>query len=118
MKLYLVSGDDGRGVFGDGKWRLLEAVRETGSILKAARALGRGYRKAWEDINVIEKALGRNVVVKSRGGSEGGSTRLTGFGLRFLDAWKRYREEVRCSVDDSFEKHLGNIMEWEKNDEK
>lgn len=110
VKLYIES-DSEKGFFGDGRCRLLEAVAETGSILKAARALGRGYRKAWSDIQDIEDQMGRRVVIKSRGGSEGGYTRLTVFGERFIKAWKEYRKEIVSGVEDSFERHLKGITD-------
>ncbi len=110
VKLYIES-DSREGFFGDGRCRLLEAVAETGSILKAAQALGRGYRKAWSDIKDIEDKMGRKVVEKSRGGSEGGYTRLTVFGERFVKAWKEYRKEIVTSVEDSFERHLKGIAD-------
>ena len=104
-KLYILS-DDEESLFGDGKWRLLMAVREYGSIQEAARALGRGYRKAWGDINSAEVAFGRAIVKKKRGGVSGGATELTEFGVRLLDAWEKYRADVRACTKGAFEKHM------------
>ena len=38
---------DGRPVFGDGRARLLEAIRRAGSINGGAATLGMSYRNAW-----------------------------------------------------------------------
>ena len=108
-KLFLFSKDT-EGLFGDGKWRLLVAVREHGSIQEAARRLGRGYRKAWGDIKRAEEGFGRRIVRKIRGGQSGGRTELTEFGSRLLDAWARYRTEVRSCMDDAFSKHLEDLI--------
>ncbi len=108
-KLYLLSDED-EGLFGDGKWRLLMAVREHGSIQEAARSLGRGYRKAWGDIRSVEEEFGRAIVKKKRGGSAGGATELTEFGVQLLDAWEKYRSEVRLRMNEAFEEYLKPIV--------
>ena len=105
VKLYLQT-DEEEGLFGDGKWRLLTAVREHGSIQEAARSLGRGYRKAWGDIRSAEAAFGRAIVKKKRGGAAGGATELTEFGVLLLDAWEKYRAEVRKCMKGAFKKHM------------
>ena len=98
-------------MFGDGKWRLLAAIDEEGSIRKAAERLGRGYRKAWGDIKRAESALGRNIVRKTRGGPAGGTTELTEFGRELLDAWKAYRGAMQRGMEDAFERHLSPLLE-------
>ncbi len=108
-KLFLFSGET-KGLFGDGKWRLLVAVREYGSIQEAARKLGRGYRKAWGDIKRAEEGFGRRIVRKTRGGPSGGRTELTEFGNRLLNAWERYRKEMRSRMNEAYEKHLEEIV--------
>lgn len=108
-KLFIFSSET-EGFFGDGKWRLLVAVREHGSIQEAARRLGRGYRKAWGDIKRAEEGFGRKIVRKTRGGPSGGRTELTEFGNRLLDAWARYRDEVRSCMSDAFSRHLENLI--------
>jgi len=114
-KLFVQDPDTG-GQFGDGKYRLLQAVREYGSLRKAAENLGRGYRKAWEDLKRTEKALGRMLVERSRGGANGGSSELTEFGNELLDAWKNYSNSVHRCIDSSYEKYLRELIEGE-NDE-
>ncbi len=108
-KLYILSDED-EGFFGDGKWRLLMAVKEHGSIQEAARVLGRGYRKAWGDIKSTEEGFGRAIVKRKRGGATGGATELTEFGLRLLDAWDKYRTEVESSMGGAFGRHMKPII--------
>ncbi len=109
IRLFLLN-EEGEGLFGDGRFKLLKEVRDRGSIVKAAETLGRGYRKAWEDIRRAEKGFGREIVIKSRGGSEGGSTRLTGFGLRLIDAWEEYRKDIFSSLEDSFSRNIKGLI--------
>ncbi|MBN2071914.1 MAG: LysR family transcriptional regulator [Candidatus Krumholzibacteriota bacterium] len=111
-KLFLYDSERG-GLFGDGRYELLDAVREHGSLQEAARRLGRGYRKAWEDIRKAEKALGRRLVDRSRGGRDGGSSRLTVFGTELLDAWKRYRRAVDGDIENAYERFLRKLVEGE-----
>jgi molybdate transport system regulatory protein len=109
-KLFL-SAKTMEGAFGEGKWRLLKAVQRYGSIQRAARSLGRSYRKAWGDIKRAEEGLGRSLVRKSRGGAEGGSTVLTEFGRALLGAWDAYRRSVEADIDKSYRKHLRRVVE-------
>lgn len=110
VKLYL-STEAVAGVFGDGKWRLLEAVRREGTLVAAARALGRSYRKAWGDLRRAEEGLGRKLVEPSRGGARRGKTELTPFALALLDAWDVYRRDVLRAVDRAFERRLAILVE-------
>lgn len=98
------------GLFGDGKWLLLKAIKKHGSIQKAAHELGRSYRKAWGDIKRAEQGLGHPLVTKIRGGTSGGSTRLTDFGLELLKGWKLYQKEVRSCMKKSSKKYLKKIL--------
>jgi len=109
IRLFLLN-EEGEGLFGDGRFKLLKEVRDRGSIVKAAESLGRGYRKAWEDIRRVERGFGREIVIKSRGGSEGGSTRRTGFGLRLIDAWEKYRKDIFSSLEDSFRRNIKGLI--------
>jgi molybdate transport system regulatory protein len=99
------------GMFGDGKYELLKTIAEEGSIRKAAGKLGRGYRKAWGDIERTEKALGKRLVRKRRGGSAGGATELTEFGRFLVERWEMYRQKVSSCMEEAFEEYLGKIIE-------
>jgi molybdate transport system regulatory protein len=108
-KLFILSGGH-EGVFGEGKWRLLAAVKTQGSISKAAMSLGRSYRKAWGDIKLTEEALGRPLIVKRRGGADGGRSVLTGFGEELLEAWAKYRNQVNRSLGVAYRRHLDVLI--------
>jgi molybdate transport system regulatory protein len=104
-----ISSTAAEGVFGDGKWILLKAVKEHGSIQKASTALGRSYRKAWGDIKKAEETLGNPLVAKRRGGPEGGQTVLTPFCEKLLDAWHVHRRSILSCVNSSYEKNLAHL---------
>lgn len=100
-----------RGVFGDGRQELLLAIKRCGSLREAADGLGRGYRKAWGDLRSAEKALGAELVSRSRGGSGGGYTRLTPLGERIVDGWRKFREDVSEVMETAYTRHLKDIIE-------
>jgi molybdate transport system regulatory protein len=110
IKLYL-STESAEGVFGGGKWRLLNAVKEHGSLQQAAASLGRSYRKAWGDIKKAEEGLGRKLVIKSRGGKSGGATTLTCFAAGLLDAWDDHYREVATCMEKSYRIHVLPLFE-------
>lgn len=113
LRLYIEDGKGG-GVFGDGRAELLDAIDRNGSISGAADELGRGYRKAWEDIRRAEAATGRKLVRKMRGGARGGRTELTDFGTRLLGAWKDYREAMSEAARKNYASRLEDLLDKEK----
>ncbi len=56
---------------GHGKMRLLELIRETGSISAAGRAMGMSYRRAWLLVDEMNRMFSRPVVESQRGGKQG-----------------------------------------------
>lgn len=101
-KLWLESG--GTPVFGRGVASLLEAIRDSGSILAASRVTGIQYRRVWTLISNTEQKLGVKLIHRSRGGSGGGGSSLTPVATMLLkryhfleeamaDAAKRLEEE-------------------------
>jgi len=89
----------GNGVFGHGKWLLLDAIDRKGSLQAAADFLGISYRKAWGDLRNAERTLGILFLERHRGGSEGGDSRLTPEGRKWLKEYGQFQEEVRASTE-------------------
>jgi molybdate transport system regulatory protein len=73
---------------GPGKIRLLEAIRDTGSITKAGIALGMSYRRAWLLVDDMNSCFREPVVAAQAGGSHGGGAALTPFGRRLIDQYR------------------------------
>jgi len=105
MKLYL-SSSRMEGVFGSGKWLLLDAVRTEGSICRAAARLGRSYRKAWGDIRRAEEGLGKQLVLTVRGGPGGGGAVLTPFAGELLAAWDGFRADAVRGMEKAFKERV------------
>jgi len=107
-KLWLSLKND-EGILGDGKWRLLKAIEEFGSISKAAINLGISYRKAWGDLKKVEELLGITVIERHRGGQLGGSSVITDQGMFLIKAYTRFHNEFESFFQRSFKKFQNEI---------
>ena len=98
--------EDHVSVLGDGKWILLKAIRDTGSLKAAIDKLGFTYRRTWNDMKRIEQKLGFPILCKTRGGKDGGTTTLTPEGLRIVDLFEKFHS----AFDDKFKQELEKII--------
>ena len=86
---------------GPGKIKLLESVRDTGSISAAARDMGMDYKRAWTLIDSMNRAFTEPVITTSPGGSRGGGTALTAFGEEVLERYRRIQDKSETlAIDD------------------
>jgi molybdate transport system regulatory protein len=74
---------------GPGKFRLLEAIHQAGSLSGAARQLHISYRRAWDMLDSINRNCCHPLVETAAGGVRGGGAKLTVRGAALL---ARYRE--------------------------
>ena len=79
---------------GPGKIRLLETIRDTGSITKAGIALGMSYRRAWLLVDDMNNCFREPVIAAQAGGSRGGGAALTPFGVRLIDQYRAIEAEA------------------------
>jgi molybdate transport system regulatory protein len=109
FKLWL-SGDNIEGVFGDGKWRLLESIEARGSLRAASEALRISYRKAWGDLKKAQESLNVTLVDKQRGGNLGGRTALTEQGREWVRAYAKFRRDIEKAVAKAYDKHMRGLL--------
>lgn len=107
QKIWLET-QDGENIFGDGKYKLLKTIEETGSLKLAMENLGLSYRKTWDKLKRIEKTLGFEIVRSTRGGSDGGSSEITEEGKKILAAFEKFHAE-----HDEFFKKLSEDIQKE-----
>ena len=88
---------------GDGKWQILKAIKELGSLMAATDALGITYRRTWGDLKEIENQLGFPLLEKSRGGKERGGTKLSPEGEKMVAAFDRFHKKADDFMEKSFE---------------
>jgi molybdate transport system regulatory protein len=83
---------------GPGKIRLLEAIRDTGSITKAGLALGMSYRRAWLLVDDMNNCFREPVIAAQAGGSNGGGAALTPFGARLIDQYRAIEADAHSAT--------------------
>jgi molybdate transport system regulatory protein len=88
MRLSLKIRFDDEAALGPGKVRLLELIRETGSISAAGRELGMAYTRAWKLVDELNTMFAGALVKAHPGGTRGGSATVTPLGLEVIE---RYR---------------------------
>src|SRR6185503_19130639 len=89
LRLYLSSDRP----LGPGKIKILESIRDGGSISEAARGMRMSYRSAWLLVDSMNTQFKRPVVSTTLGGQGGGSATLTDFGAEVI---RRYRAMERA----------------------
>jgi molybdate transport system regulatory protein len=89
--------DEDRAI-GPGKIRLLEAIRDTGSITQAGIALGMSYRRAWLLVDDLNNCFRDPVVAAQAGGSHGGGAALTSFGTQLIDQYRAIEAEAHAAT--------------------
>ncbi len=82
-------------LLGRGRLKLLLAIKEHGSINKAAKSIDMSYKKAWKLIDQLNKNASGAVVEKSTGGKGGGGTFITPFGLLLIQHFEAVNK--RCT---------------------
>ncbi|MDR5739144.1 MULTISPECIES: TOBE domain-containing protein [unclassified Caballeronia] len=107
--VWLKSGDETLG--GASRIALLAAIRDTGSITAAAKAVGMSYKAAWDAIDTMNNLAGEPLVASATGGRGGGGTRLTASALRIIDTYFAVEREHR-----KFLRRVGEAIEGFEDD--
>lgn len=108
---FWIETDSGINILGEGKWKLLKAIRDTGSLKAAIDKMGYTYRKTWENLKNIEDKLGFKLIEKQRGGESGGQTILTKNGERFIDLFDKLYNEAEPEIHKCFSNMLSDLHE-------
>jgi molybdate transport system regulatory protein len=95
--LWLSAG--GETLAGAARIALLAAIRETGSITGAAKAVGISYKAAWDAIDAMNNLAGVALVVRATGGKGGGGTTLTPRGERLIETFRAIEREHRKFIE-------------------
>jgi molybdate transport system regulatory protein len=85
---------------GPGKAKLLESIRDTGSISAAAREMGMSYKRAWLLLDSMNRAFTELVVTAAPGGAGGGGATLTPFGAEVLERYSRVHDQAAALAAD------------------
>ncbi|WP_405205914.1 winged helix-turn-helix domain-containing protein [Aquimarina sp. LLG6339-5] len=89
-----------KGVFlGEGRIKILKAIKTEGSLSKAAKSLGMSYKKAWNLVDSINKNASTPVVITNTGGSGGGGTKITEYGLKMISVFENINKNCWDFLD-------------------
>lgn len=110
VKIWIAT-ETGEGAFGGGKYRLLKAIEEQGSLAAAAEKLNISYRKAWGDLKKAELFLGRQLLCKTRGGCGGGQAILTADGKTLIAAYEEFTAKVNTYLNQAYAETLHGVFD-------
>ena len=89
---------------GPGKVRLLELIRDHGSIRAAGAAMNMSYRRAWLLADALNRMFRQTVVETRHGGRSGGGAVLTPFGAELVAAYRRMETDARARLAGDIER--------------
>ncbi|SMF99433.1 TOBE domain-containing protein [Burkholderia singularis] len=92
---------------------LLAAIGETGSITRAAKAVGLSYKGAWDAVDTMNNLAGEPLVLRSTGGKGGGGTTLTPRAIALIAAYRAIEREHRRFIDAASAAVEGFALNWE-----
>ncbi|MGG1949097.1 TOBE domain-containing protein [Trinickia sp. NRRL B-1857] len=78
---------------------LLAAIRDTGSITSAAKAVGMSYKAAWDAVDAMNNLAGEPLVMRAVGGKGGGGTTLTPRAHRLIETFDAVEREHRKFIE-------------------
>jgi molybdate transport system regulatory protein len=83
---------------GPGKVKILELIRDGGSISEAARMMKMSYRSAWVLVDSMNTLFRKPVVNTTLGGRGGGAATLTDFGADVIHRYRAMERATRRAV--------------------
>lgn len=104
----LILNDDGEKIFGEGPYRLLKAVDETGSLRQAAIGMEMAYTKARKLLFNAEKGFGIQLVIPTTGGSHGGGSVLSPEAKELLAKYEFWKKKTKETNEKLYEEIFGD----------
>lgn len=93
-----IEDSGGNVIFGLGRYRILDAVRRSGSMNAAAKELHMSYRAVWMRVRRSEERLGKALIVR-----DGKGSRLTPFAENLMKQYRRLLAVVQNETDEVYE---------------
>ncbi|SLM27813.1 putative transcriptional regulator, ModE family [Desulfamplus magnetovallimortis] len=107
---------DGNVVFGLGRFRILNAIKEQGSLHAASKSLKMGYKAIWSRVKATEERLGAPLLITQKGGAKGGGSRLTPLAESLLKEFKTLHQTIEKITDQKFDETLGKHLKLNESD--
>ncbi|MCB1348023.1 MAG: LysR family transcriptional regulator [Maritimibacter sp.] len=96
---------------GRGKADLLDGIRQTGSIAAAGREMGMSYKRAWQLVETMNAMFREPLVVRTRGGANGGGATVTPAGEQVLAAYRGAVEAAHAAGAGAIEDLAGMLRD-------
>ncbi|WP_069704998.1 TOBE domain-containing protein [Burkholderia seminalis] len=109
-ELWLRAGEQTLG--GATRIALLAAIGDTGSITRAAKAVGLSYKAAWDAVDTMNNLAGEPLVARSTGGKGGGGTTLTPRATSLISAFRTIEREHRRFIEAASAAVAGFDVDW------
>ncbi|AYQ42846.1 putative molybdenum transport protein [Burkholderia aenigmatica] len=109
-ELWLRAGEQTLG--GATRIALLAAIGDTGSITRAAKAVGLSYKAAWDAVDTMNNLAGEPLVARSTGGKGGGGTTLTPRATSLIAAFRTIEREHRRFIEAASAAVSGFDVNW------
>ncbi|HBI16375.1 MAG TPA: ModE family transcriptional regulator [Desulfobulbaceae bacterium] len=100
-----IDDEQGKVVFGEGRYLILETVDRLKSLNAAAKELKMSYRALWGKIKASEQRLGQSLVMK-----EGKGSRLTPFAEKLLVQYRKLQETIREESDGVYDSLVARYL--------
>ena len=105
-----IADENNRGFFGIGIIWLLEEIKKTGSIKKAASNMKMSYSKAHKILTRVEDKTGKKLLKKTRGGIERGGSELTEYSKKLIEKYKIFQKEIIEFANQKFEEDIKELF--------
>jgi len=105
-----IEDDHGKVAYGLGRQRILQAIRESGSMMAAAERLGISYRGLWARLRHSERRLGFALVDSRPGRGKSGGTKLTPEAVNLLQCYDRTLREIYAGSERAYATHLSPLL--------
>ena len=94
---------EGKPFLGNGRVRLLEEIKNSGSISKAALKLKMSYKKAWHLVESMNTLSNSPLVKRETGGKNGGGTTLTDVGEKAISQFRALEKKTKVFFTDQID---------------
>ena len=81
------------------KTQLLQEIRKSGSLSGAAKEMEISYQHVWTMIDEMNRSAPSPLVIKQRGGANGGGTAISEYGERMLREYQIIQAEIQKVVN-------------------
>jgi probable selenium-dependent hydroxylase accessory protein YqeC len=101
LKYKIWIDQDGK-AFGEGPYKLLQGIKDTGSLSKSAKALNMSYSQAHTMMKNLSNKLGFPLIKSKTGGLGGGMTEITPEAQGLLDLYGNFYRDCEQALEELF----------------